>query len=65
MIATFESLNQSMNRLFFMKLLGICLLIFAFTAIVILPEVLGHAPLGAGGNESLATAALVPDPTKS
>ena len=48
-----------------MKLLGICLLIFAFTAIVILPEVLGHAPLGAGGNESLATAALIPDPTKS
>jgi len=48
-----------------MKLLGIYLLVLAITAIVILPEVLGHAPLGAGGNESLATAALIPDSTRS
>jgi len=65
MISAFESLNQPVRKLFFMKLLGICLLVLAFTAIVILPEVLGHAPLGAGGNESFETAALVPDPTKS
>jgi len=48
-----------------MKFLGILLLIFAFIGIVMLQEVLAHAPFTAGENESLATASLIPDPTKS
>ncbi len=34
-------------------------------ALLILPSVSAHAPLGSGYNESLATATRVPDPTKS
>jgi len=45
--------------------LRIPVLVFALMIIVIIPEVLGHAPLGAGENESLDTAAIIPDPSKS
>jgi hypothetical protein len=31
----------------------------------LVPQVLAHSPLGSGSNESLATATLIPDPTKS
>jgi len=43
----------------------VLLLTFAFLCLVLVPGVLAHAPLKPGDNESLATATLIPDPTKS
>jgi hypothetical protein len=40
-------------------------LVVLILALVIVPTASAHAPLGSGGNESLATATLVPDPVKS
>lgn len=48
-----------------MRFLRICLLAVFFTAILTLPEVVAHAPFSAGENESLETASIIPDPTKS
>lgn len=42
--------------------LGLVLLV---TAILIIPTATAHAPLGSGSNESLETATVVPEPTKS
>lgn len=40
-------------------------LVFLMMAVLIVPTASAHAPLGSGSNESLATATMVPDPTKS
>jgi hypothetical protein len=40
-------------------------LVLLMIAVLIVPTATAHAPLGAGSNESLATATHVPDPTKS
>jgi hypothetical protein len=45
------------------NLIGFMFLVL--TSLVFLPQVFGHAPLTPGNNESLATATVVPDPTKS
>lgn len=63
--STFQSLNNSVSKRFLMKLLGISLLIVGLMAVFMLPGVLAHAPLSGGDNESLATATIIPDPTKS
>jgi hypothetical protein len=42
--------------------IGLVLLMMTF---LIAPVTRTHAPLGPGSNESLATATVVPDPTKS
>jgi len=42
--------------------LGLAILMMA---VLIVPTASAHAPLGSGSNESLATATMVPDPTKS
>ena len=41
------------------------LLFFVLVSFVVMPGVFGHAPLMPGSNESLATATVVSDPTKS
>ncbi len=40
-------------------------LVLVLLSLVLLPQVYGHAPLMPGSNESLATATIVSDPTKS
>lgn len=40
-------------------------LVILMMALLIVPTASAHAPLGSGSNESLATATMVPDPTKS
>jgi len=40
-------------------------LVVLIMALAIVPTASAHAPIGAGSNESLATATLIPDPTKS
>lgn len=40
-------------------------LVSALACFILVPEVLAHAPLTPGDNESLATAAFIPNPTKS
>lgn len=39
--------------------------LMALLSLILVPEALPHSPLPPGDNESLATAAFVPDPTKS
>lgn len=45
--------------------LAIGLVLMAALSLAIVPSARAHAPLGTGGNESLAGATIVPDPTKS
>ena len=47
------------------SIFAILLLTFAFLCLLLVPGVLAHAPLKPDKNESLATATLIPDPTKS
>ena len=47
-----------------MKSIAVSLVILLM-AVLVVPTVTAHAPLGTGSNESLATATRVPDPTKS
>lgn len=47
-----------------MKSIAVCLVLLLM-AVLVVPTVTAHAPLGPGSNESLATATRVPDPTKS
>lgn len=48
-----------------MKFLITRLLVLALPFLLLMPVALAHSPLTAGDNESLATATVVPDPTKS
>jgi hypothetical protein len=43
----------------------LCFLVFFLLSFTSVPIVLAHAPLGSGDNESLETASIIPDPTKS
>lgn len=45
--------------------LAVSVLALGLLSLLFLPQVFGHAPLMPGSNESLATATIVPDPTKS
>ena len=45
--------------------LGIIFLVSTLACLLLIPEVIAHAPLTPGDNESLETATVVPDPTKS
>jgi len=47
------------------SIFAVLLLTFAFLCLVLMPDVLAHAPLKPGDNESLATATFIPAPTKS
>ena len=40
-------------------------LVLLVVAVLVVPAASAHAPIGSGNNESLATATMVPDPTKS
>jgi hypothetical protein len=44
---------------------SVVLLVFAILVLLFIPEIMAHAPLGSGDNESLATAATIPEPLKS
>jgi hypothetical protein len=43
----------------------LCFLGVFLVSFTVIPLVLAHAPLGSGDNESLETATVIPDPTKS
>jgi len=48
-----------------MKIRFISLLVLVLASFVLVPIAVAHSPLSTGDNESLATATIVPDPTKS
>lgn len=56
-----DSKVKKLNRSVF----AILLLVFAFLCLLSVSGALAHAPLKPGRNESLDTATLIPDPTKS
>jgi len=56
-----SKVKKQLNRSIF----AIILLVFAYLCLLLVPNVLAHSPLKPDNNESLATATLIPDPTKS
>lgn len=47
------------------KYAPLCLLLLISLLFLVIPLVAAHAPLGSGDNESINTATVIPDPTKS
>lgn len=51
--------------LYVRKFLNVIIVVLALSCLLLTPKALAHSPLTPEDNESLATATLVPDPTKS